>query len=85
MKLCAAHDVTLQQLALAFAFRPQCVAYVAIGCSMMSELESNVTLARDSESIPMEKLKKILAEAVANSDIGFDRSVFSLMFPPSSQ
>ena len=81
IKLCERHSVTLQQLALAFAFRPQCVSRVAVGCANLSELESNVNLARESSPIALTHLESILRDAVADPVISFGRSVFDKMFP----
>ena len=80
LQLCAQHNVTLQQLALAFAFRPACVSYVAVGCAAEVELERNVRLAQDSSHIPLGTLRAILTEAAASDVIRFDTGVLKALF-----
>jgi hypothetical protein len=57
------------------------VSHVAIGCAKVSELESNVRLAQNTPSVPLETLRALLAEAAASDAIGFDRNVLEVMFP----
>ena len=49
--LAKAHGMTLPEVALAFAFLPECAAKVVIGCATAEEVEKNVEAAFRSSQV----------------------------------
>ncbi len=54
-KLCERYEVTLQQVALNFAFAPKCVKYICLGCAKKEHVEQNLELSR--KKIPEELIE----------------------------